>query len=89
MENFRIEVKPKVIKLIGVIFTLIGLYFAVHLFIPLQFDKNPFVWFKSEYFTQFIPFYITVTLLLSGLFLTTQFFQANIYLRNNMKPIGQ
>tara|TARA_R110002167_G_scaffold10266_6_gene47405 strand:- start:280 stop:744 length:465 start_codon:yes stop_codon:yes gene_type:complete len=80
MENFTMDVDQKVVRFTGVIFTFVGLYFAVCLFIPLQFDKNPFVWFKSEYFTQFIPFYIAVTLLLSGLFLTTRFFQANIYL---------
>jgi hypothetical protein len=70
----------KIVKLVGSLFTLIGLYFTVVLGAELQFDINPTVWFTPQYYLQFIPFYTAIMLLLSGLFLFTQFSQANIYL---------
>ena len=68
------------VGLVGIAFTFIGLYFSTMLGMSLQFDKNPQVWFSPQYYSQFIPFYIAVTLLLSGIFLTAQLAQANFHL---------
>lgn len=64
----------------GGIFSIIGLYFTVVLAMPLQFAINPQVWFSEAYYTQFIPLYTAITLLLSGIFLMANFSQANFYL---------
>ena len=65
---------------IGLCFAILGLSFGIAFAIPIEFSKNPQVWFTPAYYTRFLPLYIAVTLLLSGLFIFGRCSQANLYL---------
>ena len=67
-------------QLIACVLTLSGLFFSVRFFMQVEFNINPQVWFSAQYYEQFIPFYIAIILLLSGVFVFTKYSQANLYL---------
>jgi hypothetical protein len=67
-------------KLVACVLTLSGLFFSVKFFMQIEFNINPQVWFTPQYYEQFIPFYIAIILLLSGVFVYTKYSQANLYL---------
>ena len=67
-------------KYIGILFAVLGLSFGIAFAIPIEFNKNPQIWFTPAYYTQFLPLYIAVMLLLSGIFIFGRFSQANLYL---------
>jgi hypothetical protein len=67
-------------KLVACVLTLSGLFFSVKFFMQVEFNVNPQVWFSAQYYEQFIPFYIAIILLLSGVFVYTKYSQANLYL---------
>ena len=69
-----------VIQLIACVLTLSGLFFSLLFFTQVTFDINPQVWFTAQYYEQFIPLYIAILLLLSGVFVFTKYSQANLYL---------
>lgn len=77
MRNAR---RQWMIKAIGLIFFLLGAYYSVSLFLPLQFNPNPQVWFTASYYSQFIPFYTALTLAICGFCVFFKLSQANFYL---------
>lgn len=70
----------KLALVVGILFALVGVFYVVVLFLPLQFSHDPRIWFTAQYYSQFIPFYTAITLLLSGMFLALHSSQANFYL---------
>lgn len=73
MNNKTIIYSGWVILLLGALFTGLFAY-------SVTFSHNPQVWFTPAYYLQFIPLYISVTLLLCGIFMVTKFSGINFYL---------
>ena len=69
-----------VTQLIACVLSLSGVFFCVRFFMQIEFNISPQVWFSAQYYEQFIPFYIAILLLLSGVFVFTKYSQANLYL---------
>ena len=69
-----------VTQLIACVLSLSGVFFSVRFFMQIEFNISPQVWFSAQYYEQFIPFYIAILLLLSGVFVFTKYSQANLYL---------
>jgi len=65
---------------IGILFSIMGLAFAVVFTLPVSIELNPELWLKPSYYTQFLPVYLAVLLNLSGLFVLARISQANFYL---------
>lgn len=79
--NQTVNIKnSNITKLIACVLTLSGLFFTVQFFLQIEFNINPQVWFSAQYYEQFIPFYIAIILLLSGVFIFAKYAQANLYL---------
>lgn len=77
--------KRKTQNTIGGGLTLLGLIFIIVFYLPVKFDRDPENWhpenwFNSAYYTQFVPLFIAITLLLTGIFVLGRFKQANLYL---------
>ncbi|MDO3384451.1 hypothetical protein QWI17_01220 [Gilvimarinus sp. SDUM040013] len=68
------------IRAVGAALALVGLVFAVVFKQNVHFDMNPQVWFSPAYYLQFIPLYMAVTLLLSGVLVAVRFKGVNFYL---------
>jgi hypothetical protein len=65
-------------QLIACVLTLAGLVFSVQFFMQIEFNIHLQVWFSAQHYEQFIPMYIAILLLLSGVFI--KYSQANLYL---------
>jgi hypothetical protein len=65
-------------QLIACVLTLAGLFFSVQFFMQIEFNIHLQVWFSAQHYEQFIPMYIAILLLLSGVFI--KYSQANLYL---------
>lgn len=70
----------KWIRLLGTMVALLGLVFAVLFKQSVHFEVNPQVWFSPSYYLQFIPLYIAVALLISGVLVAVRFAGVNFYL---------
>lgn len=71
---------PKTKKLLGGSFALIGLGLGIYFGRPVELSRDPGVWFSPAYYTQFIPVYIAISLLLSGVFMLIGYRGVNVYL---------
>lgn len=69
-----------ILRALAIMLFLIGLGFSLSVFIGLEFNPNPEVWFTAAYYSQFLPLYITVTLMLAGLYCLFKWKQANLFL---------
>jgi hypothetical protein len=67
-------------QLIACVLTLAGLFFSVQFFMQIEFNIHLQVWFSAQHYEQFIPMYIAILLLLSGVFVFIKYSQANLYL---------
>jgi hypothetical protein len=67
-------------QLIACVLTLAGLVFSVQFFMQIEFNIHLQVWFSAQHYEQFIPMYIAILLLLSGVFVFIKYSQANLYL---------
>jgi hypothetical protein len=67
-------------QLIACVLTLAGLVFSVQSFMQIEFNIHLQVWFSVQHYEQFIPMYIAILLLLSGVFVFIKYSQANLYL---------
>lgn len=67
-------------QLIACVLTLAGLFFSVQFFMQIEFNIHLQVWFSVQHYEQFIPMYIAILLLLSGVFVFIKYSQANLYL---------
>ncbi|MFQ3191791.1 MAG: hypothetical protein ACI936_002940 [Paraglaciecola sp.] len=77
----KLNVKnSNVTQLIACILSLSGLFFCVRFFMQVEFNISSQVWFSAQYYEQFIPFYVAILLLLSGVFVFMKYSQANLYL---------
>lgn len=77
----KLNVKnSNVTQLIACVLSLSGVFFCARFFMQVELNTSPQVWFSAEYHEQFIPFYIAILLLLSGVFVFTKYSQANLYL---------
>lgn len=72
--------KKEYIKTLGIAFMVSGIVFAVLFSIPAKIDPNPSVWFKSEYYSQFLPIAVSLMLFVSGIFLAFKHSKANFNL---------
>jgi len=80
MDN-KLNVKnSNLTQLIACVLSLGGLFFSMRFFMQVEFNINPQVWFSAQCYEQFIPLYIAILLLLSGVFVFTKYSQANLYL---------
>jgi magnesium-transporting ATPase (P-type) len=59
---------------------LLGAIFTVIVFVGLEFNPDSRVWFTADYYSQFLPLYITVTLALAGIYALLKLKQANLFL---------
>lgn len=67
-------------KVLGGVFILLGVIFAIAFAIPARIDPNPAVWFTPKYYSQFVPIAVSVMLLVSGAFLLLDHAKANFNL---------
>lgn len=68
------------IKTIALLIVITGALFSALSFMSVHFNPDPSLWFTANYYLQFIPLYISVTFLLSGLFILTGYSRVNFYL---------
>ena len=68
------------IKNTALVVVATGLIFSLQAILSVQFNPNPTVWFQPDYYLQFIPVYISVTLLFCGIFVLFEYSRVNFYL---------
>ena len=69
-----------IVKTLGILFLVAGTAFSVSFYDQVHISLDMSIWFKPQYYTQFIPLFIAVTSVIAGLFVLYGYQHCNIYL---------